>query len=939
MTVEPKRLRLDQGAPLVALPQRGRMILGSDAERADVLLAGAGVEPVHCTIGRIKGGGFALQDLGTNAGTLVNGQRITTARLAVGDVLEIGTRRIEVEGDPEPEKPSPALAPTGKVKASAPKPPRIPGFQLEGLLGRGSSGVVWSAIQESLQRRVALKVLAPRLAADQDFVRRFQEEARAAARFAHPNVVHVYDVGQAGAVHYLAMEVMDGGCLESRLVSNGPVPWRVALDALADAARALVYAETLGLVHRDIKPANLMVATDGTTKLADLGLAAQVEQASLEQTVERKVLGTPHFIAPEVVRGATADSRSDLYSLGATAYRLLSGHTPFEGPRTADILRSVLNDTPAALAARVPGLPASVASCVHRLLAKDPADRHPTAQALLDELDALRSGSTAVGASSGPPKALLVVGGLIIAAVAVLFAFRGGGDTPDGPGSAGSTQIVRDESGSETENGSTPGTDPSIVDTGPNGIQSAVVGTGTDAKPTDDDAAEHEFELEATAALERLEAEELTDALRAERLRELAVAFPGTTAATTAGDEAVTLETALTAANVATSALDQQRAVILASLRAAGTPATDPPLFGQALTALRVVPGQDLWAKDPLFLTQRGALVTALLESAALFGATAIEESTAFESKGEFLSSSGRLQACINGLALPAFPGQIPARAAEVQEIRAQAVLLLEDLELRELNFGVAQVEGDRRAIATAFGGSQGLEAELRNGNFDAAHARLKQLMASLSTPGAKSRIQPVLQDVGLIRTAQNALIQAWTSPGWRRRSILDPRGRKPSTAECGGIDRTGVRIEGTLVPWSHFIARPRTLANLFHERVEGGWTTEVEVAISAWLRVTTVLDVIEQASEMLGANSVARFTTGEVKALNDAFQPLLGWVDDPATAAAALRERSAAKALGHALNAISEEHWSEASVRLDRVLHEHEGSLIVLLLSDGRDL
>tara|TARA_R110002074_G_scaffold12653_11_gene46316 strand:- start:7522 stop:10308 length:2787 start_codon:yes stop_codon:yes gene_type:complete len=928
MSAAPKRLRLDQGAPLVALPRSGRMVLGSDAERADVMLAGAGVEPVHCTIGRVKGGGFALQDLGTDAGTLVNGQRITAVRLTVGDVIEIGSRRIEVEGDVESPKPAPA------PKLKTPKAPRIPGFQLEGLLGRGSSGVVWSAIQESLQRRVALKVLAPKLAADQDFVRRFQEEARAAARFAHPNVVHVYDVGQAGAVHYLAMEVMDGGCLESRLVSNGPLPWRVALDALADSARALVYAETLGLVHRDIKPANLMVASDGTTKLADLGLAAQVEQASLDQTVERKVLGTPHFIAPEVVRGAAADARSDLYSLGATAYRLLSGHTPFEGQRTGDILRAVLHDTPPSLAERVPGLPAKVADCVHRLLAKDPADRYPGAQALLDELDALRSGSTSDAPSGGPLKLLLVVGGLIVAGVAAFFALSGEGPKDD-PQPSDPSPV------GQGPNGAGPAVDDNESQGTPNALVDTESGDGADPDPppADDDEAERKFEQEATNALSRLDAEELTDEARAERLRELAVSFPGTTAATTAGDQAGTLESALAAAVEATSALDVQRAQILASLRTAATPATDPPQFGQSLSALRAVPGQELWANDPAFLSQRDALIMGLLEAAVRFGADSIAESAAFEAKGEFLSSSGRLQACIHGLALPAFPGDVPPRAAEALELREQAQQLLQDLAQRETAFGIAQVEGDRRAIAIAFGGEHGLEAELRAGNFDAAHVRLTQLLASLSTPGARSRIQPVLQDVERIRAAQNALIQAWSSPGWRRRSILDPRGRKPSTEECTGVDKTGVRIAGEQIAWAHLIGNPRTLANLFHERIEGGWSDDIDSAISAWVRVATVLDVVSQVSEMLGSDSSARFTVGEVAALDEAFQALDDWTQDPAAATLVQRERSAARALGRALNALSDERWSEASERLERVLTEYESSLIVLLLSDGQGL
>ena len=196
-------------------------------------------------------------------------------------------------------------------------------------------GTVYRATQNSLHRTVALKVLSPQLAHDPEFVELFLKEARAAAQLHHPNVVTIFDVGSAGNTHYFSMEVFDGGSVEQWLRREKRLPVDRALTMTRDAAKALEFAESKHILHRDVKPDDLMVTAQGVVKLADLGIAARRG----EETTGR--FGTPHFVAPECIKGASADHRSDLYSLGATLFRMLTGRTPFQGANVGEILDAV----------------------------------------------------------------------------------------------------------------------------------------------------------------------------------------------------------------------------------------------------------------------------------------------------------------------------------------------------------------------------------------------------------------------------------------------------------------------------------------------------------------------------------------------------------------------------------------------------------------------
>ncbi len=214
---------------------------------------------------------------------------------------------------------------------------RFGDYEILAELGAGGMGRVYRAKDMTLERSVALKTLAPQFGSDAGFVQRFLKEARAAARLNHPNIVQIYDFGQVGETYYLAMEYVDGHSLGAYL-RRGHFSERDAILVIRHACRALAVAHAEGLVHRDIKPDNLMLTSKGEVKLVDLGIAKRVdEDQSLTQTGQ--AVGTPHYISPEQIRGTRdVDARADIYSLGATLYHLVTGHTPFRGTSGALVM-------------------------------------------------------------------------------------------------------------------------------------------------------------------------------------------------------------------------------------------------------------------------------------------------------------------------------------------------------------------------------------------------------------------------------------------------------------------------------------------------------------------------------------------------------------------------------------------------------------------------
>src|SRR5262245_44936534 len=276
-----------------------------------------------------------------------------------------------------------------KVPIETIRPPLKAGASFKGLevveaLGQGGMGVVYKARQQSLNRLVALKLLNPQLATSEEFVARFEREAKVLASLNHPNVVQVFDFGKEDGLLYLVMEHVDGPTLEE-VMKKKQDPARF-LAAVRDVARGLEKVHQAGLVHRDVKPSNILIAKDGTAKISDFGLAIETE-GSQKLTQSGMFVGTPHYVSPEHAQGKKVDGRSDLYSLGVILFEGYAGRPPFQAPSATALLLKHVNEPPPALYKLAPQSPRAVQEIVRKLLAKNPAARHDTAASLVRDLD------------------------------------------------------------------------------------------------------------------------------------------------------------------------------------------------------------------------------------------------------------------------------------------------------------------------------------------------------------------------------------------------------------------------------------------------------------------------------------------------------------------------------------------------------------------------
>ncbi len=268
-------------------------------------------------------------------------------------------------------------------------------YEMLGLLGTGGMGQVLHARDRVLDREVAVKVLAPHCAADEDFVRRFLNEARAAAALNHPNIVQIYEFGRTDACTYLVMEYVDGLSLKRAMARDGRYGERRAAELIGEACVALGAAHARGIIHRDVKPDNMMLTSSGQFKLVDLGLAKQLENDA-GHTATGRTMGTPHYISPEQILGAkVVDHRADIYSLGASLYCLATGCVPFDGTSGAHIMSRHLNDPLPDPRRLVPDLSDGFCHAVGRAMAKDPARRHQDTAELGEELARVRAAAPA----------------------------------------------------------------------------------------------------------------------------------------------------------------------------------------------------------------------------------------------------------------------------------------------------------------------------------------------------------------------------------------------------------------------------------------------------------------------------------------------------------------------------------------------------------------
>ncbi len=298
-------------------------------------------------------------------------------------------------------KPSAGPAPLVPITPTADLSGRLLGdYRILHRLGAGGMGQVYLAEQLSLQRRVALKILKPELAADPTALARFKREAQAVALVSHANIVQVYQIDSADGIQFMALEYVEGRNLGDYIARKGPPDARLALSIMRQVASALQRAGELGIVHRDIKPENILLTRKGEVKVADFGLslAQAAGQPPVHLTQSGTTMGTPLYMSPEQVEGKPLDPRSDIYSFGVTCYHMLAGQPPFRGETAFEVaLQHVRSDAPPLAAVR-PDLPPDLCAMIHRMMAKAPEARFQTCRELLVEIARLREALNGVSA-------------------------------------------------------------------------------------------------------------------------------------------------------------------------------------------------------------------------------------------------------------------------------------------------------------------------------------------------------------------------------------------------------------------------------------------------------------------------------------------------------------------------------------------------------------
>lgn len=270
------------------------------------------------------------------------------------------------------------------------QPKTISRYRVGRLLGAGGMGEVYLAEDESLHRKVALKLLPVRFTQDEERVKRFQREARAASALNHPNIITIYEIGHSDSVHYIATEFIEGETLRERMAKR-KLNVAEVLDVAIGVANALAAAHDAGIVHRDIKPENIMLRPDGYVKVLDFGLAKLVDtDAPMKDSSTGAVMGTLLYISPEQARGGPPDARSDIYSLGAVMYEMVTGRPPAHGDSFLEIALAIANETPPPPSQSVAGVPPELDHIILKALEKDRSLRYASARQLAGDLKTLR---------------------------------------------------------------------------------------------------------------------------------------------------------------------------------------------------------------------------------------------------------------------------------------------------------------------------------------------------------------------------------------------------------------------------------------------------------------------------------------------------------------------------------------------------------------------
>ncbi|MCU0242580.1 MAG: serine/threonine protein kinase, partial [Vicinamibacteria bacterium] len=278
---------------------------------------------------------------------------------------------------------------------------KIGKYEVTAELGRGSMGMVYRAHDTILDRPVALKVVAADLLSKADTFARFQREARSAARLAHPNIVTVYELGEVEDALFIAMEFLEGEDLAQLMAHPARLPLDEKLRIIVEVCRGLEFAHKAGVIHRDVKPANIRVLKDGTVKIVDFGVAHLIG-SSLTRAGE--VLGTPSYMAPEMLSQAKVDHRADIWAVGVILFELIAGRKPFDAPTVVGLIQKIIHDTLPPLDVRSLALPPALSTIVQRALAKMPEDRYQEAAELADAIVAIRRKASAASSHETIPR-------------------------------------------------------------------------------------------------------------------------------------------------------------------------------------------------------------------------------------------------------------------------------------------------------------------------------------------------------------------------------------------------------------------------------------------------------------------------------------------------------------------------------------------------------
>ncbi|MAT82189.1 MAG: serine/threonine protein kinase [Phycisphaerae bacterium] len=270
---------------------------------------------------------------------------------------------------------------------------KIPGYRMVKKLGAGAMATVFLAEQKSLKRQVAIKILPQKFS--EDLKTRFYDEGRAAAKLNHPNIVHAYEVGQAGEHHFFVMEYVEGSDVRQEIKDKKRLTEDKALEIMIQSAKALEHAHSKGLIHRDIKPANIMLTRNGTVKVADLGLARSVDDIEMAEKEAGRAYGTANYMSPEQIRGKVDIGPSaDIYGLGGTCYHMVTGRVPFTGKNPSEVMRRHLKAPLTRPDDLNPSLSPGFCQVIEMMLAKDPSDRYESMTDLLEDLELVQRGDS-----------------------------------------------------------------------------------------------------------------------------------------------------------------------------------------------------------------------------------------------------------------------------------------------------------------------------------------------------------------------------------------------------------------------------------------------------------------------------------------------------------------------------------------------------------------